>query len=131
MSKRIFVFGERSGNHLYFAGKRGCENFYDIPHHREAVHGEWHIGPGIHPFAVGPWRAPAANTNVYARDSHLNLMAAEAGTDPLAFRLKHLSNDRMRNVLTAAANQFGWKPIQTPSGRGYGISCGLLMPKPM
>lgn len=111
--------------HVYFAGKRGCENFYDIPHHREAVHGEWHIGPGIHPFAVGPWRAPAANTNVYARDLHLNLMAAEAGTDPLAFRLKHLSNDRMRNVLTAAANQFGWKPIQTPSGRGYGISCGI------
>jgi nicotinate dehydrogenase subunit B len=110
---------------VYFAGKRGCENFYEIPHHREAVYGEWHIGAGIHPFDVGPWRAPAANTNVYARDLHLNLMAAKAGMDPLAFRLKHLKNPRMRSVLMAAAKQFGWKSMQTPSGRGYGISCGI------
>ena len=48
---------------VYFAGRRACENFYDIPHHRERVYGEWRIAPGIHPFAVGPWRAPAANTN--------------------------------------------------------------------
>jgi nicotinate dehydrogenase subunit B len=73
--------------HVYFAGQRGCENFYEIPHHREAVHGEWRIGPGVHPFAVGPWRAPAANTNTYARDLQINLMAAKAGKDPLAFHL--------------------------------------------
>jgi isoquinoline 1-oxidoreductase len=110
---------------VYFAGKRGCENFYDIPHHREAVYGEWRIAPGIHPFAVGPWRAPAANTNVFARDLHMNIMAAKAGIDPLAFRLHHLSDDRMRGVLEAAARQFGWTPAKTPSGRGYGISCGI------
>ena len=37
---------------VYFAGRRGCENFYEIPHHREAVYGEWMMGPGIHPFLV-------------------------------------------------------------------------------
>ena len=42
--------------HVYFAGKRGSDNFYEIPHHRESVYGEWRIEPGIHPFAVGPWR---------------------------------------------------------------------------
>lgn len=31
--------------HVYFAGQRGCENFCEIPHHREAVHGEWRTGP--------------------------------------------------------------------------------------
>lgn len=110
---------------VYFAGRRGCENFYEIPHHRETVFGEWRIGPGIHPFAVGPWRAPGANTNVYARDLHMNLMAARAEQDPLAFRLAHLKDKRMRGVLQAAAEQFGWKPAKPPSGRGWGISCGI------
>jgi isoquinoline 1-oxidoreductase len=110
---------------VYFAGRRGCENFYTIPHHREAAHGEWRIEAGIHPFAVGPWRAPAANTNVYARDLHLHLMASMAGRDPLAFRLEHLEDKRMRRVLTAAAERFGWKPLKPPSGKGYGIACGI------
>jgi isoquinoline 1-oxidoreductase len=110
---------------VYFAGRRGCENFYEIPHHRENVYGEWRIGPGIHPFAVGPWRAPAANTNVYARDLHINLMAAKAGEDPLEYRLSHLKDRRMIRVLEAAAKQFGWTSAKTPSGRGCGISCGI------
>lgn len=110
---------------VYFAGKRGCGNFYEIPHHREAVYGEWRIEPGIHPFAVGPWRAPAANTNVYARDLHLNLMAEAAGQDPLEFRLSHLKDRRMRSVLEAAAEKFGYAPKKTPSGRGIGIACGI------
>ena len=111
--------------HVYFAGQRGCQNFYEIPHHRESVYGEWRIEPGIHPFAVGPWRAPAANTNIYARDLQMNIMASMAGKDPLEFRLSHLTDKRMRGVLAAAAKQFGWTPSKTPSGRGYGISCGI------
>ena len=111
--------------HVYFAGRRGCENFYEIPHHREAVYGEWRIAPGVHPFAVGPWRAPAANTNVYARDLHLNLMAAAAGRDPLEFRLAHLKDRRMRSVLEAVAKKFGYTPAKSPSGRGIGIACGI------
>jgi len=110
---------------VYFAGQRGCENFYEIPHHREAVYGEWRIEPGIHPFAVGPWRAPAANTNIYARDMQINLMASIAGKDPLEFRLSHLKDKRMIGVLEAAAKQFGWSAAKTPSGRGWGISCGV------
>lgn len=111
--------------HVYLAGKRGCENFYEIPHHRETVYGEWRLEPGIHPFEVGPWRAPGANTNTYARDLHLNLMAAKAGRDPLEFRLAHLKDPRMRSVLEAAAKTFGWTAAKAPSGRGWGISCGI------
>ena len=110
---------------VFFAGQRGCDIFYDIPHHREAVYGEWRIAPGIHPFAVGPWRAPAANTNIYARDLQLNIMAAMTDQDPLEFRLRHLKDNRMRRVLQAAAQQFGWTPIRPPSGRGYGLPCGI------
>jgi isoquinoline 1-oxidoreductase len=110
---------------IYFAGSRGCHNFYEIPHHRESVYGEWRIAPGIHPFAVGPWRAPAANTNVYARDLHLNLMAEAAGKDPLDFRLQHLNDRRMRSVLEAVAKKFSYTSSKLPSGRGVGIACGI------
>ena len=111
---------------VYYAGMRGSEQFYEIPHHREKVHGRWRgLAGGYHPFAVGPWRAPANNTNTYARDLHLNLMASKAGADPLQFRLAHLKDKRMINVLQAAAKKFGWQPMKTPSGKGYGIACGI------
>jgi isoquinoline 1-oxidoreductase len=111
---------------VYYAGMRGCKQFYEIPHHQEMVHGRWRgSARRHHPFAVGPWRAPANNTNTYARDLHLNLMASRAGADPLQFRLAHLKDKRMINVLQAAADKFGWQPIKTPSGRGHGIACGI------
>jgi len=111
---------------VYYAGMRGSKQFYEIPHHKEMVHGRWR-GPArrYHPFAVGPWRAPANNTNTYARDLHLNLMASKAGADPLEFRLQHLKDQRMINVLKAAAEKFGWQSIKTPSGKGHGIACGI------
>jgi CO/xanthine dehydrogenase Mo-binding subunit len=45
--------------------------------------------------------------------------------DPLQFRLKHLKDNRMINVLQAAAKAFGWQSLKTPSGRGHGIACGI------
>jgi CO/xanthine dehydrogenase Mo-binding subunit len=51
-------------------------------------------------------------------------MAAHAEMDPVEFRLKNLRDERMIRVLKAAANKFGWTPARTPSGRGYGVSCG-------
>jgi nicotinate dehydrogenase subunit B len=111
---------------VYYAGMRGSKQFYEIPHHQEKVYGRWRgSARRQHPFAVGPWRAPANNTNTYARDLHLNLMASETGADPLQFRLEHLKDKRMIKVLKAAAKKFGWQPIKTPSGRGYGIACGI------
>jgi isoquinoline 1-oxidoreductase len=111
---------------VYYAGMRGSKQFYEVPHHQELVHGRWRGRAGKnHPFGIGPWRAPANNTNTYARDLHLNLMAAKAGVDPLQFRLKHLKDKRMMNVLQAAAKTFGWQTLKPPSGRGHGIACGI------
>jgi len=110
---------------VYFAGERGSPQFYDIPHHRTAsTGGGWRGTPGSHPFGTGPWRAPANNTNTFARESHIDIMASKAGIDPLEFRLKNLKDKRMLGVLTAAAEKFGWTPLKTPSGRGYGIALG-------
>jgi len=108
---------------VYCAGEREAKQFYDIPHQRTRSSGDRNA-QGLHPFAVGPWRAPAVNTNTFARESHIDMLAHKAGVDPVEFRLAHLSNQRLRRVLQAAAKQFGWKPGKTPSGRGVGVACG-------
>jgi CO/xanthine dehydrogenase Mo-binding subunit len=112
--------------HVYFAGERGSQHFYDIPHHKTVLYGSrwWRGTPGSHPFATGAWRAPANNTNTFARESQIDIMAAKAGMDPLEFRLHNLTDQKMQNVLKAAAQTFAWTPSKAPSGRGFGIACG-------
>jgi isoquinoline 1-oxidoreductase len=108
---------------VYFGGPRGAEQFYHIPHHRELSHGHYTGLPGAHPFGTGPWRAPGSNTNTFARESHIDIMAAKMAMDPLEFRLKNLSDQRMIRVLKAAAEKFGWRTSPAPSGRGFGVAC--------
>jgi nicotinate dehydrogenase subunit B len=108
-----------------FAGSDGAEQFYDIPHHREVSRGHWQGGSDSHPFGTGPWRAPGTNTNTFARESHIDIMASRTGMDPLQFRMNHLSDPKMRSVLRGAAEKFGWIPLKIPSGRGFGVACGI------
>ena len=105
------------------AGEREGAPFYAIPHQRVVFAGGWQGGnpPGMHPFRVGAWRAPSVNSNTFARESHIDTMAAEGGFDPLEFRLGNLTNERMRRVLATAASRFGWKSGQ----RGVGLACGI------
>ena len=112
---------------VYFAGDRGASQFYEIPHHRTYSTGFSHRGGsrGYHPFNTGPWRAPAANTNAFAMESQIDIMAASAEIDPLVFRLNNLKNGKMKRVLKAAAEKFGWTPSKAPSGRGFGVACAM------
>jgi isoquinoline 1-oxidoreductase len=112
---------------VFAAGERGASILYDIPNLRIlSAGGMSYEGAAplkdLHPFAVGPWRAPGANMNIFATESQIDIMAAAAGVDPLAFRLKHISDPRIRRVLQAAADAFGWSAAAGPSGRGYGIA---------
>ena len=107
----------------YCAGSRSSEPFYDIPHHRVLARGGWRSRVSVHPFGTGAWRAPGSNTNVFAMESQIDIMAHAAGVDPLTFRLYNLKNERMRKVLTAAADRFGRRFERSPSGKGYGIAC--------
>ncbi len=108
---------------VLFAGERSSEPFYDIPHQRTVSRGAARGGPSPHPFGTGAWRGPGSNTNIFARESHIDIMAAKVGTDPVEFRLNNLADARMIRVIKAAADKFGWKPSKAPSGRGHGIVC--------
>jgi isoquinoline 1-oxidoreductase len=108
----------------YFAGARSSQPFYDIAHHRVSSRGGWMDGGDqAHPFRVGAWRGPGSNTNVFAMESQIDIMAEAAGMDPLAFRLANLTDKRMRKVLSAAAAKFGHRFAKTPSRKGFGIAC--------
>jgi nicotinate dehydrogenase subunit B len=112
---------------VFAAGERGAAIVYDIPNLRIQSAGGMSYGGAsprrdLHPFAVGPWRAPGANMNVFATESQIDIMAAAAGADPLAFRLQHIADARIRRVLLSAAERFGWSAAAGPSGRGYGIA---------
>jgi len=110
---------------VYMAGDDGAKPFYDIPNVRAVSHGHWRGAPGVHPFATGPWRAPATSTNTFAREVQIDIMAARAGADPLEFRLGHLTDGKMKNVLGSYAERFGWARGKGPSGRGVGVACGI------
>jgi nicotinate dehydrogenase subunit B len=111
---------------VYAAGSRSAEQFYDVPNNLIRTYGRWGSDtPKMHLFATGPWRAPGANINVFARESQIDMMAAKAKVDPLEFRLNNTSDKRMRRVLEAAAGRFGWKRAAGPSGRGIGVACGI------
>jgi isoquinoline 1-oxidoreductase len=107
----------------FFSGPRGVEQLYAIPHHRELSHGHYTGIPGAHPFSTGAWRAPGANFNVFARECHMETMAAKLGLDPVEFRLKNLNHKRLQRVLTMAAERFGWAKRAKRSGHGFGVAC--------
>jgi CO/xanthine dehydrogenase Mo-binding subunit len=110
---------------VFYAGERGAKQFYAVPNHRTASGPSGRQGSaGSHPFATGAWRAPGNNTNTFARESQIDIMAAAAGMDPVEFRLRNLSDPRIIRVLKAAAERFGWTPAKAPSKRGYGVACG-------
>jgi isoquinoline 1-oxidoreductase len=110
---------------VYFAGARSSEQYYDVANSRIRAYGRWGDTTHAHPFATGPWRAPGANLNVFARESQLDIMAAKAQADPLEFRLRNTSDSRMRGVLQAASERFGWGKAARVAGRGRGIACGI------
>ncbi len=81
----------------------------------------------MHPFAVGAWRAPAANSNRFAAEQQIEIMASAAGIDPLEFRLMNTTDDRMLDVLRAVADAYGWESRSAPvrNLRGRGLACGI------
>lgn len=88
---------------------------YDFP--------SWHVE--AHRLTTMPIRTSALRTlgaqgNVFAIESFLDELASERGEDPVAFRLRHLSDPRSRAVVEAVASRANWKPA-AQDGVGYGI----------
>ncbi len=103
----------------YNSGPSAIETPYDIANHTAQFY------PTDSPLRQGSYRGLAATANHFARESHMDDLAAAVGIDPLEFRLKNLKNDRLRAVLQAAAEKFGWGKGKPSADRGYGLACGV------
>ncbi len=102
----------------YNSGGSGIAMPYEVLNPRTQSH------QARSPLRQGSYRALAATANNFARESHLDDLAKLAGLDPLEFRLRNLKNQRLRDVLEAAANHFGWGKNPSTERRGFGIACG-------
>lgn len=80
------------------------------------------------PVHTGAWRGLGAGPNGLAIETAMDAAAAAAGSDPLDFRLAHVDDPALANVLTEVAQRASWgqSPPNTPGRRrGRGIACGI------
>jgi CO/xanthine dehydrogenase Mo-binding subunit len=99
-------------------GDRNAIPIYTFPN-AHVVH---HFIPTM-PLRISAMRALGAYHNVFSIESFMDELAGLAGVDPVEFRLKHLDDQRGRDVIEKAAQGFGWKRDQRPpQDRGYGFA---------
>jgi isoquinoline 1-oxidoreductase len=104
--------------HTWNAGASGLATPYEVPRRRVEFH------RGTSPLAQGSYRGLAATANHFARESHMDELAHALSLDPLALRLRNLTHPRLRAVLEAAADRFGWGKAKASPERGFGLACG-------
>ncbi|MGC1389740.1 MAG: molybdopterin cofactor-binding domain-containing protein [Bacteroidales bacterium] len=109
---------------LYYSGARGSDTLYNVPNFKAIHYDQKREASSVHPFGTGAWRAPNNNTNTFAREVQIDIMASAAGIDPLEFRLRNLKDENLIACLKSVADKFGYVAGKTPSGRGIGIALG-------
>jgi nicotinate dehydrogenase subunit B len=86
------------------------------------------------PLFTGPLRSPARLQNTFAHESFMDEIAAQVKADPVEFRLRHLSDSRLMDVVKGAAKAANWDARPSPRNpnprrngvvSGRGISCVL------
>ena len=78
------------------------------------------------PFFTGPLRSPARLQNTFAHECFMDEIAASLKADPIEYRLRHLRDPRLREVLAAAAKGAAWdaRPSPRPAVRRTGVVTG-------
>jgi len=98
-------------------------SFGAVPPYRiPAVEVDLHLE--IAPIRTAAFRSLAGAENLFAIESLMDELAASAGEDPLAFRLRHLDDPLMRRVLELVAERSDWAHRPRGNGRGFGLACG-------
>ncbi len=101
----------------YNSGGSGLECPYDFPNVRTQ------FKYCDSPLREGSYRALAGTANNFARETFIDHVAREAGEEPLAFRLKYLSDARLKAVLQRAVEAHG---ASFGQGTTHGMACGAL-----
>ena len=82
--------------------------------------------PTDSPLRQGSYRGLAATANHFARESHMDDLAAAVGMDPLEFRLKNLKNDAAaRGACKRRRKSSGGAKRKASANHGFGLACGV------
>ncbi len=101
-------------------GDRNAIPLYNFPNARVTHHFIRKM-----PLRVSALRSLGAYMNVFSVESFMDELAKEAKADPVEFRLRYLDDPRARDVVTRAAEKFGWsdwKPAHERQGRGFAFA---------
>jgi len=104
--------------HNYHSGSSAIETPYDVSNQLMQYHSVALV------LRCGSYRGLAATANHFARETHMDELARAAKLDPLEFRLRNLSDERLRAVLEASTKKIGWPPQKSKEGHGFGIAAG-------
>jgi nicotinate dehydrogenase subunit B len=99
---------------LPFLGRRGSETPYETPHVKVTT------CTSDSPLPSGSYRSLGGAANHFAREVHIDEIAALLKIDPVEMRLRNLAKPRFRRVLERAAEVHGWG-----AGKGQGVAIGL------
>lgn len=105
--------------HNYNSGASGIACHYDIPHAWCGYH------PARSPLRQGSYRSLAAVANTFARELHMAEWASILKEDPVAFRLRHTADARLREAIERGAEAFGWGRAVRMAGTAQGMACNL------
>ena len=92
-----------------FGAERNAPTNYSFPKQRVTIH--WLEDS---PLRGSAFRSLGGAENTFANESFIDEIAAAVHVDPLEFRLRYLSEPRLREVLLAAAEKAGWQRRPSP-----------------
>jgi len=99
---------------------RNAVPYYELPNCKVVNHSIKSM-----PIRSSSLRALGAHLNIFAIESFMDELAAEANVDPIAFRLRHLKDERAIAVLKAVSAKAQWKVGAKGDGtHGYGVAFG-------
>ena len=94
----------------YFAGAVGgtSKGTGTIKSERSLIHNT------ASPFFTGPLRSPQRLQNTFAHECFMDELASRVKADPVEYRLRHLSDSRLSDVVKAAAKAANWDARPSP-----------------
>jgi isoquinoline 1-oxidoreductase len=104
--------------HNYNSGTSAIDTLYEVPNKKIEFH------PVDAPLRSGSYRGLAGTANHFARECHMDELASLAGVEPLEFRFRNLKDARLKAVLQAAADKFGWGKSKGAFGIAGGFEKG-------
>ncbi len=99
-------------------GQRGADTLYDTANVRVAV------ANTESPLNSGSYRSLGGAVNHFAREVHIDEIAATVGMDPVELRLANLAHPRLRRCLEEAAGRFSWRSRNRGTSIGIGTAIG-------